>query len=581
MKSVRGLGRFLRPYWLPALLAPVLMALEVAMDLMQPKLLRSIVDTGLANHDLGFVLHTGGVMLIAAVVGIIGGVGCTVYATIAAYSFGADVRGALFRKVQSLAFGDLDRLETGRLVTRLTNDVEQVQQAVGMFLRILVRAPLLLVGSLVMAVETCPTLAPLVFAVSPLLALTFWLVMRNAHALFLLVQDRLDRVNVILQENLSGVRVIKAFVRQPYETARFGEANEAYVDDTVRASVLVAALRPIMMLLVNASVVGVLWFGGVLMQEHRVQVGQILAFINYLTQMLNAMMMVGMLLMRVARAGASAERLVEVLETTPEIVPDPDATPVDDLAGRITFENVAFHYGRDGGEPILQDLSFSIEPGRTLAVLGATGSGKSTLVHLLARLYDVTGGRILLDGHDVRELRNEDLRRTVAVVLQQTLLFSRSVSDNLRLARPDATDEELADAARMAQAHEFISALPEGYATVLGQGGVNLSGGQKQRLALARALVQQPRVLILDDCTSALDATTEKAMVAALSAWEHRCTRVVVAQRIGSVVDADLILMLDNGRVVAAGTHEELSESCQLYQEIVRSQWAGEEEADG
>ncbi len=581
MKSFRGLWRYLRPYWLPALLAPSLMALEVTMDLMQPKLLRSIVDTGLANHDLGYVIRTGWVMLGAAVVGIIGGVGCTVFAVIASQSFGADLRGALFRKVQSLAFGDLDRLETGKLVTRLTNDVEQVQQATGMFLRIMVRAPLLLLGSLVMAVITCPTLAPLLFAVSPLLALTFWLVMRHAQVLFLRVQDRLDRVNVILQENLSGVRVVKAFVRQAYETARFAAANDAYLDDTVRASVLVAAMRPIMMLLVNASVVGVLWFGGVLMQQHRAHVGQILAFVNYLTQMLNAMMMVGMLLIRIARAGASSERLVEVLETVPEIVPDPDCAPVPEIGGSVVFENVEFHYGRDGGDPVLEDLSFVIEPGQTLAVLGATGSGKSTLVHLIARLYDVTGGRVLLDGHDVRELRNEDLRRDVAVVLQQTLLFSGTIRENLAMARPGATDEELEAAARMAQAHDFISALPEGYDTVLGQRGVNLSGGQKQRLALARALVQQPRVLILDDCTSALDATTELAMVGALSAWSHRCTRVVVAQRLGSVVNADRILMLDNGRLAAVGTHRELLASCPLYREILRSQWAGEEPNHG
>jgi len=572
VKSLRRLIRFMAPYRAWALVAPALMALEVAMDLAQPRLLQVIVDVGIANQDMALVLHTLAIMIGAAMVGAAGGIGCTIYATRAALAFGADVRGALFRKVQRLSFPDLDRLQTGRLVTRLTNDVDQVQEAAAMVLRILVRAPLLVAGSLIMAVITSPRLSLLLVALAPLLVITFVVITGRAQRLFSVVQDRLDRVNITMLENLAGVRVVKAFVRSAHEMARFREANDEFMRATVRASVLVATVMPIMMLLVNLGVVGVIWFGGLQVQAGNVHVGQILAFVNYLMQMLASMMMVGMLLIRFSRADASAQRILEVLGAEPTVQDREHADQVERLAGAVEFDHVTFSYDGDGGEPVLRDVCFVAEPGQTVAVIGATGSGKSTLVHLIPRLYDVSAGRVLVDGRDVRELRQDDLRRSIAIVLQESVLFTGTISDNIRYARPDASDDEVREAARLAQAEEFIATMPEGYDTVVGQRGVNLSGGQKQRLAIARALICRPAILIMDDCTSAVDATTEVGIVEALNSLAGACTRFVVTHRVGSVLGADRIVVLDAGEVAATGTHEELLAASPIYREIVASQ---------
>ena len=572
MSSLSRLITYMRAYWVAAVLAPLFMAVEVAMDLAQPRLLQTIVDVGLARGDLPLVLRTGGWMIAVGVIGLTGGVACGVFATIAGLGFGADIRGALFRKIQSLSFGNLERLETGRLITRLTNDVDQVQEAAQMFMRVLVRAPLLVVGSLIMAILTDPQLSLLLVALSPLLLLTLTTVSRRGHALFLALQDRLDRVNTVMQENLAGVRVVKAFVREDHEQARFGDRNEDYMAASVRASTLVATVMPIMMLLINLGTVGVIWFGGWQVHAGRTHVGQLLAFINYLLQMLSSLMMVGMLVMRVAQADASAERILGVLHSKPEVRDLPDAAPRELTCGKVEFEDVHFSYDGEEAEPVLRGVSFVAKPGQTLAVVGATGSGKSTLVQLIPRFFDVTEGRVLVDSVDVRDLRQDDLRRDVVMVLQETILFSGTVRDTIRYGRPDASDAEVEQAARDAQAHDFILALPEGYDTVLGQRGVNLSGGQRQRLAIARALVCRPAVLILDDCSSALDAATEARLVQALNRPGRACTRVVVAQRIASVLSADRILVLEDGVIAAQGTHQELLATSPVYQDIVRSQ---------
>ncbi|MDH7569697.1 MAG: ABC transporter ATP-binding protein, partial [Armatimonadota bacterium] len=527
MQSYRALVRYLRPYWVAAVAAPLLMALEVAMDLAQPRLLQRIVDSGIAHRDMPLVLHTGALMVAAALVGLVGGAGCTVYATIAALRFGADIRGDLFRKVQSLACANLDRLETGRVVTRLTSDVDQVQEAMAMFLRILVRAPLLVVGSLVMAVITSPSLSVLIAALCPLLILLFLLLIGKARPLFTVVQERLDRVNTVLQENLAGVRVVKAFVRNDREIARFGVANDDLMATTIRASTVMASARPAMMLIVNLGVVGVIWFGGGMVLSGRAHVGQVLAFTHYLTQMLQSLMMVAMLLVQVARADASAARILEVLRAEPAVRDAPDALPAPpEPRGRVQFQEVDFRYDTHG-EPVLRGVSFTAQPGETVAILGATGSGKSTLVNLVARLYDVTAGEVRLDGVDVRRLTQHGLHGLVSMVPQETILFSGTVRDNIRFGRPDATDAEVEEAARLAQAHDFITALPQGYDTVLGQRGTSLSGGQRQRIAIARALVCRPRVLVLDDCTSSVDGATEALILKNLNAWRHRCTRLI------------------------------------------------------
>ena len=572
MKSLRQLLHFMRPYWLSAVLAPVLMMLEVSMDLLQPRFMQSLVDVGVARHDQAFILHIGLRMIGVALIGVIGGVGCTIFSTIAGLDFSTAIRERLSSKIQGLSFGNLDRLQTGGLITRLTNDVDQVQEAAFMFLRILVRAPLLTIGSLIMALVTAPGLVPLMLVIGPLVILLLLLINRQAHPFFTAMQERLDQVNTLVQENLAGVRVVKAFVRGEHESSRFETANTDLRAASVRAFSVLAAVIPAMVLLLNAGIVGALWFGGVTVIRGGLHIGQLLAFVNYLQQMLFSLMMVGMMIMRVTRAEASAERILEVLESTPEVLDAPQATGLPAIAGQIDFEAVSFSYDGPGGNPVLSDISFSVAPQQTVVILGATGSGKSTLVHLLPRLYDVTAGCIRIDGMDVRAVTQETLRRDIAIVMQEIILFSGTIRDNLRYGRPLATDAEIEEAARLAQAHDFISGFADGYDTVLGQRGVNLSGGQKQRLAIARALVARPAILILDDCTSAVDMLTEAAILSALRSWSHRCARIMVAQRIGAALDADLILVLDAGRLAAAGTHAELWQTSEVYQEIVRSQ---------
>ena len=569
MRATRKLANFLRPYRLWVILAPLMMALEVAMDLMQPRLMQRIIDQGIATNDLDVVLRTGGLMVVLALIGMAGGMLCGVFAIRAAQGFGADLRGTLFGKVQQLSFSNLDRLETGGLVTRLTNDVTQLTDVVAMLLRIMVRAPLLLVGSLVMAVLTSPQLALLFLALIPVIVVAIALIFRRAYPLFKKVQERLDRINGVMQENLAGVRVVKAFARRDHEIGRFGRVNDALRDANMEAIRVVVIVMPIMMLTVNAGLVAALWFGGVKVEQGDLHVGQLIAFINYLLQSLFALLMVSMLVIRFSRAEASAERVQEILHSTPDIAPA--ASPATAFApqGRVAFDHVSFRYGHDT-DPVLRDVSFVAEPGSVVAILGATGSGKSTLVGLIPRFYDVTEGRVLIDGVDVRDLEETTLRSTVAIALQESVLFSGTIRDNIRYGRPEATDAEVIAAATMAQAHPFICDLPDGYDAKVGQRGVNLSGGQKQRIAIARALIMRAPVLILDDSTSAVDVATERRIQEALATVEQTC--ILVAQRISAVVGADTILVLDDGRIIAHGTHAELMETSPVYRDIYESQ---------
>jgi ATP-binding cassette subfamily B protein len=569
VRATRKLAIFLRPYRLWVILAPLMMALEVAMDLMQPRLMQRIIDQGIATNDLDQVLRTGALMVGLALIGMAGGMLCGVFAIRAAQGFGADLRGTLFGKVQKLSFSNLDRLETGGLVTRLTNDVTQLTDVVAMLLRIMVRAPLLLVGSLVMAVLTSPKLALLFLALIPIVVIAIGLIFRRAYPLFKKVQERLDRINGVMQENLAGVRVVKAFARRDHEIGRFGRVNDALRDANMEAIRVVVVVMPVMMLTVNAGLVAALWFGGVQVEQGNLHVGELIAFINYLLQSLFALLMVSMLVIRFSRAEASAERVQEVLRSTPDI--SPAASPATGFApkGRVAFDHVSFRYGHDT-DPVLRDVSFVAKPGSVVAILGATGSGKSTLVGLIPRFYDVTEGRVLIDGVDVRDLDETTLRNTVAIALQESVLFSGTIRDNIRYGRPEATDEEVFAAARMAQAHPFISELPDGYDAKVGQRGVNLSGGQKQRIAIARALIMRAPVLILDDSTSAVDVATERRIQEALATIEQTC--IIVAQRISAVVGADTILILDDGRIIAQGTHAELMETSPVYRDIYESQ---------
>ncbi len=566
------LTTYLRPYWGAAVAAPLLMLLEVVMDLLQPTLMASLVDRGVLAGDTGHILRTGALMLVAALVGLVGGVGCTYYASKASIGFATDLRRDLFAKVQGFSFNNLDRFPPGSLVTRLTNDVTQVQNMVFALLRVLVRTPLLTVGGTVMAVAISPRLALVLLVALPILVVSVVTVMRRGFPLFSTVQRRLDTVNDVLQENLAGVRVIKAFVRGAYESERFARANQALMAAGIQAGRLMGAIPPVMILVMNGSLIAVLWLGGWRVQMGGMEVGQVLAFTQYLTQILFALMMLAFFFVNISRAKASADRIREVLATQVDITDRAGLSPAPIREGRITFENVTFQYQGAAGPPVLKGISFTVEPGQRVAILGATGSGKSTLVHLLARFYDVTSGRITLDGRDIREIPLATLRQSLAMVLQESILFTGTIRENIAWGRPDATDDEIVACARAAQAHDFIAALPEGYQTLVGQRGVNLSGGQKQRIAIARALLRRPKVLILDDSTSALDMATEARLLAALRQRAAETTCLVIAQRISTVLDADQIIVLEDGEIVGIGRHHELLRSCPVYQEIYRSQ---------
>ncbi|QPC84928.1 ABC transporter ATP-binding protein [Phototrophicus methaneseepsis] len=571
---MRQLLRYLKPYWKSALIAPLLMILEVSMDLLQPRMMQRIIDEGIRLGDQSLVLETGALMIVFALLGAVGGIGCTIYAVRAAINTGTDLRSSVYRKISTLSFGNLDRLGTGQLVTRLTNDITQVQDVILISLRVLVRVPLIGIGSLMMAFLTSPQLALIALPLTVPVLFMLWYVINRAQPLYTQVQASLDRVNTVIQENLSGVHVIKAFVRERHERERFGDANTALTMHSIRAMNLTAITSPVMLLLMNVGTAAVIWFGGVNVTEGTLTTGEIIAVITYLTQMLSTLVSASMLLMRIARAQASAERIVEVLNSVPDLQDRPNALQDFHPKGRVAFENVTFGYG----EPVLKDVSFVAEPGQTVAILGATGSGKSSLVHLIPRFYDVTGGRVTIDGVDVRDISQQALRAQISVSLQEAILFSGSVASNIQQGNAAADDEAIHEAARAAQAQEFIERMPEGYETHLGQRGVNLSGGQKQRLAIARALVRQPVILILDDSTSAVDMETESRLQQELSRIMHQRTSFVVAQRISTVLAADKILVLDNGQLVAEGTHDELIVASPIYRQIYESQLGAPED---
>lgn len=601
MYAIRKLSVFLKPYRVWAMLAPVLMLLEVAMDLMQPRMMERIIDQGIAEGSMPVIIQTGLLMLGLALVGAFGGMANGVYAVKAVQGFGADLRAALFRQVQTLSFGNLDALETGQLITRLTNDVTQVQNALYTLLRILIRSPLLLIGSLIMAIVTSPQLVFIPLVLIPLLLGAVILIISKATPMYMGVQRRLDALNEVMQENLAGARVVKAFVRAQYEQERFGATNDDLMNQTIRVARMTSVTMPIMMAVMYLGQIAVLWFGGSRVVQGDMHIGQIVAFINYLMITLFSLLMVSMLVIQIARAQASAVRVQEVLDSRPLIRSKPGALTGFAPQGRVAFENVSFGYSSesrhnghapaadaarlpDGGESaraVLKDISFVAEPGDTVALVGTTGSGKSSLVHLIPRFYDVSAGRVTIDGVDVRDVDEQELRRRIGIALQETVLFSGTIRDNIRYGRPDATDEEVIHAAKMAQAHEFIMSFPDGYDTMVGQRGANLSGGQKQRIAVARALLIQPSVLILDDSTSSVDMETEALIQEALKEYMRGRTSFVIAQRISSVLHADKILVLDDGKLVAEGTHAELLKSSPIYREICESQLGSGDKAHG
>ena len=576
MRSLIRLYRYVRPYKWEAIGALVLLLGMVAADLAIPRLSQRIIDQGIFRKDLHVVWTTSLIMLGAALVSALFAIVNNALSVRVGQSFAADVRSALVRRVQSFSFGNLDRLQTGQLIVRSTSDVNFVQMIVQMSLRILTRAPIWMVGAIVFLFLTSVKLGWIVLAFFPVIAVFVLLFAGPARTMFLAVQKRLDRLNTILQENLAGVRVVKAFVREEQEVERFGSANEALTAQSIRVFRMLALLMPLMMVILNAAVIVALWAGGKMTTVGQMTVGQVVASVNYLSMALFPMMMLAGMVAPVAAADASASRILEVLDGEPEVKERLGAVALAAPKGRIAFEDVCFSYSADCADPVLQGISFVAEPGETVAILGATGSGQSTLIHLIPRFYDVTSGRVTFDGIDVRDVTLSSLRSQIGIALQEAVLFGGTVRDNIRFGRPDASEAEIAAAADAAQATEFIRALPDGYDTVIGQRGVTLSGGQRQRLAIARALLVRPKVLILDDSTSAVDIETEVRLQDALDRLigesRHTTTRFIVAQRISTVLLADKILVLEGGRVAAMGTHRELIETSPEYRDIYRSQ---------
>lgn len=573
MIDIFKLFHFIKPYWRRAVIALILLTSLVGLDLWIPRLIQVIFDQGISKNDQVVVIQTALQMLGISLLSTLIAVGNNITSVQVAESIGRDLRDDIFSHIQSFSFGNLDRMKTGQLIVRLTSDSAAVQRVFQISLRIGTRAPLLMIGSLILMFKTSPKLA---LSIIPLLLVTSFVIVffiSRMEPLFLRVQQRLDRLNNVLQENISGAHVVKAFVRADFENQRFESANEGFTDTSVRVMRFMSTMSPVLTVFVNIGIVVVIWSGGLQAISNQMTVGAIVAFTNYLLTTMTPLVMMTMLSQTWANGIASAKRINQVLDMPPEVQDQPGAIELPaNTPGRVVFENVGFHYNGASEEPVLHQVEIVAEPGETIAFLGATGSGKSSLVNLIPRFYDVTRGRVTIDGIDIRQLQQDSLLSNIGVVPQESVLFSGTVKDNIRYGRPDASDDEVILAAKAAQAHDFIVELPQGYDTHVEQRGVNFSGGQKQRLAIARALLLRPRVLILDDSTSSVDVETETRIQAALESQQYSHITFVVAQRISTVLNADKIIVMDEGRVVAQGTHQELLQTSQIYQEIYDSQ---------
>ena len=584
MKSLTRMFSYMRPYKKETILALILLTGMVFADLMIPRLTQRVIDVGIANRDMRVVVTTSLLMVLVALISAGLSIGNTIFSVKVAQSLAADLRNDIVDKVQTFSFGNLDRINTGQLITRTTSDINQIQMIFLLALRMLTRAPLWVIGASTMLIITSPRLSLKLVILIPLFMVVIWFFVKNAQPLFLTVQKKLDRLNQVMQENLAGIRVVKAFVREDHEKERFAVANLDLTNQTVKVYRMLAFLLPSITLILNLGIVMVIWFGGLDVVQGTLSVGEIVAFTNYLFFALFPLMMLAAMAGPVAAADASAGRVYEILDSEPSVKESKQRKRLDNIKGEVAFEHVFFSYNGGSEEAVLWDISFVAKPGETVAILGATGSGKSSLINLIPRFYDVTGGKITLDGVDIRDLELNFLRSQIGFVLQEAILFSGTVRENIAFGRHDATEEEIIQAAKTAQAHDFIMRLPNGYDSVIGEKATNLSGGQKQRISIARALLINPHILVLDDSTSAVDFETEAKLQASLevllaSKERNASTTFVVAQRISTVFNADKIIVLDKGTIAAIGTHHELMKTSRIYQEIYESQLGNPEKA--
>jgi ATP-binding cassette subfamily B protein len=581
MSHIRRLFHFIKPYWLLAVLSLITLTALVFLDLAIPRLIQRIIDEGINKNDMGVVLQTAVIMLVISALSAAIAVANNIFSVRTGEGVARDLREAIFLKLQSFSHGNLDRMNTGQLIVRLTSDVSAIKQLTQITLRIGTRAPLMMIGSLILMFATDVRLA---LTLLPLLIFTSLLIvffMVRMEPLFLSVQQKLDKLNSVLQENIAGVRVVKAYVRDDFEGERFDATNEELTQRSIHVMRFMSTMGPALTMCVNIGVVIVIYSGGLQAINNDLTVGQVVAFTNYLLTTMTPLIMMTWLSNTWAAGIASAKRINEVFDTVPEVQDAPNAITLPAHAQpRVNFDHVSFHYNGNRNEAALLDIVLHAEPGKTIAILGATGAGKSTLVNLIPRFYNASEGMVSVAGDDVQGITHDSLLAQVGIVPQESILFSGSVRDNIRYGRPDASEEDVVAAAMAAQAHEFISRMPQGYDTHVEQRGANLSGGQKQRMAIARALLTQPKILILDDSTSAVDVETETKIQDAMDATRYERTTFVVAQRISTVLKADKIIVIDEGRIVAEGTHRELLAGSPIYQEIYESQLGGGPQLD-
>ena len=565
------LSKYLKPYALFAVLTPLSMVGEVLGDLLQPKLMSKIVDDGVLGQDMDLIIRTGLLMLLVLIGGGACGIAASAFGGIASQSFSRDLRVDVFKRVMGLSFEQTDKFTTGSLVTRLTADITAIQQMVDFMLRMLVRDSLLFFGGIIMMLTLNVRFGIIILCALPVEIIMMIVILKKANPYYSIVAKRLDSVNSVVQENVTGARVVKAYVREDTEEKRFDDANISLMESNLRVQTLMAILQPLLMIILNLSVIAVIVIGGWQVQAQAMKVGEVMAAITYLTQVLHGVMMMSMMFQTLAKASASANRLREVLETDP-VIKSGSVSLSDKTGGTVSFKNVSFSYPETKGRPVISDLTLDIKSGESVAILGATGSGKSSLVNLIPRFYDCTAGEVLVDGVNVKDCKLDELRKKVGIVLQKSELFSGTVEDNIKWGDKDATHEDVISAAQAAQADEFIQKIPAGYEGIIAEKGASLSGGQKQRLSISRAVLKKPEILILDDSTSALDLGTEAKLRAEIDRKMNGTTLIIIAQRIQSVKSCDRIAVLDHGKLCACDTHENLLKTCEVYQDIYASQ---------
>lgn len=565
------LSKYLKPYALFAVLTPLSMVGEVLGDLLQPKLMSKIVDDGVLGQDMNLIIRTGLLMLLVLIGGGACGIAASAFGGIASQSFSRDLRVDVFKRVMGLSFEQTDKFTTGSLVTRLTADITAIQQMVDFMLRMLVRDSLLFFGGIIMMLTLNVRFGIIILCALPIEIIMMIVILKKANPYYSIVAKRLDSVNSVVQENVTGARVVKAYVREDTEEKRFDDANISLMESNLRVQTLMAILQPLLMIILNLSVIAVIVIGGWQVQAQAMKVGEVMAAITYLTQVLHGVMMMSMMFQTLAKASASANRLREVLETDP-VIKSGSVSLSDKTGGTVSFKNVSFSYPETKGRPVISDLTLDIKSGESVAILGATGSGKSSLVNLIPRFYDCTAGEVLVDGVNVKDCKLDELRKKVGIVLQKSELFSGTVEDNIKWGDKNAPHEDVISAAQAAQADEFIQKIPAGYEGIIAEKGASLSGGQKQRLSISRAVLKKPEILILDDSTSALDLGTEAKLRAEIDRKMNGTTLIIIAQRIQSIKSCDRIAVLDHGKLCACDTHENLLKTCEVYQDIYASQ---------